>query len=73
MNLETLSKQLSVSKAELGPLAVLSDEQLETLSSQLLNAKASQHKHVSDAFRQAVDQLPRLLRKPILKMFEGAL
>lgn len=71
MNLDTLCSQLNASTDELGALATLSDAELSKLSAQLADAKVLQHKHVSDAFNQAIDQLPRLMRKPIQKMFEG--
>lgn len=73
MSLDRLCSQLRASEVELELLASLTEEQQEKLSVQLLNAKTVQHKHVSDAFQDAVGQLPRLMRKPLLKMFEGAL
>lgn len=73
MNLDTLCSQLNATDEELAPLAVLSEEQRDRLSAQLASGKSIQHKHVSNAFSQAVEQLPRLMRKPILKMFKGLL
>lgn len=73
MSLAKISQQLKLAESDLSALQQLTPEQQETLSQQLSRAKEIQHKHVKDAFFQAVDQLPRLMRKPILKMFEDLL
>lgn len=73
MSLAKISQQLKLTESDLAALQQLNAEQQETLSQQLDRAKEIQHKHVKDAFFQAVNQLPRLMRKPVLKMFEGQL
>lgn len=71
MSLEAIAKPLRVAASELEHLEQLSEEELETLQRQLASARVAQHEHVQEATKAAVDQLPRLLRKPVLKMFEG--
>lgn len=71
MSLDAIAKQLRVNDAQLDYLQPLSAEALSTLQVQLAQARKAQHAHVNEATRAAVDQLPRLLRKPVLKMFEG--
>lgn len=71
MPLQEIAKPLRVNAAELDYLAPLSSDELETLQQQLRTARVEQHAHVREATQAAVNQLPRLLRKPVLKMFEG--
>lgn len=73
MALDKISTLLNVPEKELSALEALTAEQQATLATQLTQAKDLQHQHVRQAFLQAVEQLPRLVRKPVLKMFEGML
>ena len=71
MSLDAIAKQLRVDSSQLNYLDGLSSDERATLQQQLASARKAQHAHVNEATRAAVEQLPRLLRKPILKMFEG--
>jgi hypothetical protein len=71
MPISAISKSLRVESTKLDYLNALNEQELETLTTQLSKARKAQHAHVNEATRSAVDQLPRLLRKPVLKMFEG--
>lgn len=71
MSLEAIAKPLRVAATDIEYLEQLSSEELVTLQQQLAHARAEQHKHVRQATEAAINQLPRLMRKPVLKMFEG--
>lgn len=71
MSLDAIAKQLRVNTSQLDYLEPLSADELTTLQAQLADARKAQHAHVNEATKAAVNQLPRLLRKPVLKMFEG--
>lgn len=71
MSLQAIAKPLRLEPAQLDYLAALNADELATLQQQLAVARRAQHAHVNDATRAAVNQLPRMLRKPVLKMFEG--
>lgn len=52
-------------------LTNLSCDQQAKLAEQLKHARSKQHAHVRCAAVDAINHLPRLLRRPLLKMFEG--
>lgn len=66
-----LSSTLRCGEDELEYLQTLSDEQQQLLVNQLKNARVIQHDHVKNAAIDAINHLPRLLSKPLLKMFES--
>lgn len=65
-----LAKQLGGDESQLECLTALDEAQQQTLELQLQKARAIQHEHVRNAAVDAINHLPRLLRKPLLKMFE---
>lgn len=71
MSLEAIAKPLRAAVSDLEYLEQLNAEELATLQQQLSDARIAQHQHVREATEAAVYQLPRLMRKPVMKMFEG--
>lgn len=66
-----LSAAMRSTEANLDYLAPLTAEQQDKLVEQLKEARRTQHAHVRAAAVDAINHLPRLLRKPLLKMFEA--
>lgn len=66
-----LVKVLQCSDSDLDYLSELEPAQQQMLLEQLEHARARQHEHVRQAGIDAVNHLPRLLRKPLLKLFES--
>lgn len=71
MSVSAIAKALRVQEQQLDYLNSLSEPELARLQQQLASARKAQHAHVHEATLAAVEQLPRLLRKPVLKMLEG--
>ncbi|MFT5064260.1 MAG: hypothetical protein ACI91G_001635 [Gammaproteobacteria bacterium] len=65
-----LAVALGCSEADSDYLSVLSPEQQGQLTEQLKHARRAQRAHVRGAALDAINHLPRLLRKPLLKLFE---
>jgi hypothetical protein len=66
-----LAAAMRSSEENLDYLAALSAEQQDQLVEQLDHARSAQHAHVRGAAVDAINHLPRILRKPLLKMFEA--
>lgn len=71
MAIADIAKILKKTEADCAYLEPLSGDEQEQLASQLRAARKAQHEHMVDATKAAVNQLPRLMRKPVMKMFEG--
>jgi hypothetical protein len=66
-----LAAALGCSEADSDYLSVLSPEQQGQLTEQLKYARRTQRAHVRGAAVDAINHLPRLLRKPLLQLFEA--
>lgn len=64
-----LAKLLNVNERELAFLAALDDAALARLHDDVTRARDEHAKTLKHAMEQALDQLPRLLRIPIRKLF----